>query len=338
MPLVSVIIPSYNAEQNIAECVNSILKQSYKNIEIIVVDDGSTDKTGLIARAFAENNSCVTVIHQKNRGVSAARNQGIKKATGELLCFVDSDDTLPEESITALVKNMQEHGVDAVFGNYSYMYNGKIFSRKERIFSKNYTIQEIKSQLIDDGTLSGITFGSACASLYKLELVRDNSIAFNENLKVNEDGVFNVEYCLSVSKIRYISDVVYNYRQWKNKKIPNIDELKNNLNNANKALKEICYTSSEGKDIFERQFKSRKLFCVFQISVSAAALSKSCAIKVFRSVWKEKEISSADKILNYNSMGWSKKFLWNLICKKKYYCFYVMLHYVYPVLRKYIKR
>ena len=93
---VSIIIPVYNVEKYLEECVNSILNQKIKNYEIILVDDGSTDSSGEICDKMSANNQEITVIHQKNQGLSEARNSGIKKATGEYLMFVDSDDFINE--------------------------------------------------------------------------------------------------------------------------------------------------------------------------------------------------------------------------------------------------
>lgn len=115
---ISCIVPVYNTELFVAKCIKSILGQTYRNLELILIDDGSTDKSGVICDAFAETDDRVKVIHQKNSGVSSARNVGIKEATGEYLCFVDSDDYIENDYFELATKYLEKYNPVLMINNH----------------------------------------------------------------------------------------------------------------------------------------------------------------------------------------------------------------------------
>lgn len=104
--LISVIVPVYNVERYLRRCVDSILHQTYRNLEVLLVDDGSTDASGAICDEYAAQEECVTAVHQKNGGLSAARNTGLERAQGTYLCFVDSDDFLDSRMLETLCRDL----------------------------------------------------------------------------------------------------------------------------------------------------------------------------------------------------------------------------------------
>ena len=120
--LVSIVVPIYNAENYLTKCIYSIIKQTYKNIEIILVNDGSTDNSLKICETFALNDKRIIIISQKNMGVSTARNIGINVAKGEYISFVDSDDTIEDNYIQELVDNSNSGKVDVVICGYNDIY------------------------------------------------------------------------------------------------------------------------------------------------------------------------------------------------------------------------
>ena len=126
----SIIVPAYNVAQYIEECIESILNQDYDNYEIIVVDDGATDETPKILDEIASKSEKVRVIHQKNGGLSAARNSGIEAALGDYILFLDGDDFWSEKSfLTEVNKKINEKNVDVVIYSYSYYYPDKIIKK-----------------------------------------------------------------------------------------------------------------------------------------------------------------------------------------------------------------
>ena len=122
-PKVSVIVPVYNVAQYLSQCVDSILSQTYKNLEIILVDDGSTDGSGKICDEFQQKDQRVRVIHKSNGGLSDARNVGTAAGTGEFIFYLDSDDYLELNVISALIGLQREYNADMVVGNYYYTYS-----------------------------------------------------------------------------------------------------------------------------------------------------------------------------------------------------------------------
>ena len=114
-PLISVIVPVYNVEQYIHQCVDSILSQTYKNLEIILVDDGSPDNCPAICDEYARNDDRVKIIHQENGGISAARNSALDLCTGEYIAFVDSDDWIESNAYEEMMSEMQKKDLDVVF-------------------------------------------------------------------------------------------------------------------------------------------------------------------------------------------------------------------------------
>lgn len=118
MDKVSVIVPVYNKEKDLKRCLLSIITQTYKNLEIIVIDDGSTDESYKIYTKFANEDARIKIIRKKNEGVDCARHEGIKKASGDYITFVDSDDYLYDKAIELLIKALKIHDADVSFGNF----------------------------------------------------------------------------------------------------------------------------------------------------------------------------------------------------------------------------
>ena len=336
--LVSIIVPIYNAENYIAECVKSLVNQSHNSIQIILVDDGSSDKSGEICENLALKDTRIKVIHQNNSGVSKARNQGVLAADGKYIAFSDADDTMPSDSISTLFSELTQNNVDAVFGNFNLLYNKKTLERKCRLKEGNYQCIEMRSRLLDDGTLSGLTLGSACGALYKADIIRGKFLQFCENIKINEDGIFNFQYCMASQSIRYIQKPVYNYRQWKSSKNPNIEQLIRLLSDATQILREICRVEALTMSEFDGQLKCRELFCIFQESMVASRLQWKKAKTALVQIWDNPNILLYSKELDYSAMGKYKRVIWSLIKNKRYCLYYVMMHYVYPFLKKCIKR
>lgn len=119
---ISIIIPVYNVEQYLQDCLDSVLGQSHKNLQVILVDDGSLDNSGSICDHYAELDSRVTVLHKENRGLSSARNAGLPMAKGEFVFYLDSDDYLEPDAIAYLLQAQHSSGADMVIGNYEYTY------------------------------------------------------------------------------------------------------------------------------------------------------------------------------------------------------------------------
>ena len=207
---VSVIVPVYNVEKYVDICLKSIIHQTYKNIEVIVVDDGSRDKSGVICDRFAEKDSRITVIHQENGGVSRARNNGIDHATGDYICFVDSDDWLPRDSVEVLVRKMEETGSDFVSGNKVHV----SIRNQSRLAQNNFVVYGNKTEL--SKFILDLPGWGPVANLYKTAIIKNYSLYYPEDVRSREDTLFLFEYfghcdkMLSVDKIVYYVSVMRN--------------------------------------------------------------------------------------------------------------------------------
>lgn len=204
-PLVSVIVPVYKVEPYLNSCVNSILQQSYENIEVILVDDGSPDRCGEICDEYAERDSRVHVIHQANGGLSAARNKGLKVAKGTYLYFVDSDDLLPSNSIACMYELAQNYGAQMVIGGFERFYDGGkvFFSTSENGESVSvFTKEDAMHDFFRDGC-------QAWAVLYHREV--HEGIFFPEG-EINEDEAIIFRLLDRCQTVVVTNKVVYTYR------------------------------------------------------------------------------------------------------------------------------
>ena len=202
---VSVIVAAYNIQDYIVKCLKSIANQTYKNFEVIVVDDGSSDNTGKLADEFAENDNRFTVIHKENGGVSSARNRGIDIASGDFIGFVDGDDIIEDDMYEMLVNNAIKYNADISHCGYKLVENNKetLFYGTEKLI-----IQDRKKGLLDlfEGTLIE---PSLCNKIFKNNIVGD--IRLNESISINEDLYFNVLLFNKSNKSIFEDKTKYNY-------------------------------------------------------------------------------------------------------------------------------
>lgn len=206
--LISVIVPVYNVEKYLKKCISSIISQTYKNIEIILVDDGSTDKSGIICERFSKKDKRVTVKHIENLGVSNARNIGIEISKGELICFVDSDDFLPNNSLEILYSNMINEQSDLSCGKWRKI-TGKGF------FSNNYQTKFIDTsnteELIEFLEIEEVN--GPVAKLFKRKIIEYGSIQYKLGVTIGEDAIFNFEYIKCCERVSFVNNIVYNYNK-----------------------------------------------------------------------------------------------------------------------------
>lgn len=202
MNKVSIIVPVYNLENSIERCIKSIINQSYTELELILVDDGSGDQSLGICEAYKKIDSRIIVLHHENAGVSYTRNCGIEIATGDYLMFVDGDDTICTDCIERYVKEATDNNVDVVIGGITFaLDNGEIkelMPEAEQNFEKN-----IWECICKDS--SGV-YGYVSNKLYRLSIIRENQIRFNVDMVAQED----LDFALSVfDKCNYFRTIQY---------------------------------------------------------------------------------------------------------------------------------
>ena len=213
---VSLIIPIYNAERYLEKCIQSACRQTYSNLEIICVDDGSTDASGKMADAFKQKDSRVKVIHQENQGESAARNCGLKMASGDYVGFLDCDDWIEEDMYEKLVEKIESTDADiAISGWYMEKENESILIENEKkvdksIFSRN----ELLNYLYERDSYR--EFAYMWNKLYKREILIDEYgqlLLFDTNLRLGGDVLYLGSIALNVGKAVYMNKAFYHYLQ-----------------------------------------------------------------------------------------------------------------------------
>ena len=262
--LISVIVPVYNVESYIKRCIDSIINQSYNNLEIILVDDGSTDNSGNICDSYKKIDARIKVIHKKNGGLSSARNAGIEISNGDYIAFVDSDDFIDKEMYEDLHKNAKESGCKIVTCSYKYVYdNDKIVNKHKKLYKKKYDFFEAIKEM---NTYENFDM-SACTKLFQKELF--NEIRFPIG-KLSED--YYIMYLLfeKAGSVYFISNDYYNYFQ----RVNSITKSKNiNMDFMYASYEQMIYL--EGK--YPKQLKSivRSAFISSNLTVYDYYLKKN---------------------------------------------------------------
>lgn len=219
-PLISVIVPVYNAEKYLHRCMDSILNQTYKNLEIILIDDGSKDSSGTICDAYAAKDSRIKVIHQENSGVSAARNAGLDAAFGDYITFVDSDDYIELNLFDSCIAAIELYKPDLIDWGINFVDCDGNLCRKEihtqpknKLLDRSYINTELIPQLIHvertnpDGMKPWVW-----NKLYLRSVIDSHNIRFHQEIHLWEDGVFTIEFMRYIESVYFLDEAYYNYR------------------------------------------------------------------------------------------------------------------------------
>ncbi len=207
-PLISVIIPVYNVEKHLKKCLDSIVNQTYKNLEIILINDGSKDNSENICRDFAQKDDRIIFVSRENRGVSATRNEGIELAHGDYFSFIDSDDYLELDTYEYLLNLVFKHNVDAV--NYEHFITYSDKETAHRIEENNYGLFDRKNaqkQLV-------YNFPYACNKLFTKKIIEN--LKFDETIFRGEDSLFARVAFSKANKVWFDSRPLYHYVQSEN--------------------------------------------------------------------------------------------------------------------------
>lgn len=285
MPLVSVIVPVYNCEPYLDRCIKSIISQSFKDIEIIMVDDGSTDESLLKCKKYAKRDDRLIVLHQENQGVSSARNKGIEQSSGRYICFVDGDDSIDEGYIEELVVRQQEKPEYVVRQGYRTVFGRDVFFKSEPLRIK-------KSDLLE-AISDGKTNGSSCGYLFESETIKSNGIKFNVSLEFLEDNAFVIEYLQKSSKT--IIDIIGRgggYVYYKNgDSKTNATDIARRVNGYLEALEYIDQISKQNAEIINKE----KEQLILENVIGAKKVSQ---LKEIRKVLKKHKIDLNNTLID----------------------------------------
>lgn len=218
MAKISIIVPVYNVEKYIDRCLQSLISQTYKDIEIIIINDGSTDNSLQICEKYAQNDKRIKLYSKKNEGLGLTRNYGIDKSNGDYIAFVDSDDFVTENMCESLLEAAEQYNAEVVYGNVYYYDNGMTKEKNKIIETTVWQKNEVSDFLLDlIGTKPSekndtIMEVSVWKALFKKEVFEKFKIRFvSEREYISEDIIFDIDFLSKVNKVVAIKDFVYYY-------------------------------------------------------------------------------------------------------------------------------
>ena len=245
--LISVIVPVYNAQSTLERCINSILQQTYKKLEIICIDDGSQDNSLDILRKFEENGESLKVISKSNEGVSVARNEGIKESTGQYILFVDSDDYIEKNMIRDLYQAIKKVNADVAIEGYKEVNSERefeVYDYKNCVQKEEFLLKCIQN-----------TGGVVCSKLYRSSLIKGNDIFFRKYLTLSEDLIFALECFKKAIRLVQIekADYIYDRRNEKYRDVNVVERLKKNIGVHELIVNILNEEKIENKDLIFRK-------------------------------------------------------------------------------------
>lgn len=302
--IVTVIVPIYNVEEYLEDCIKSIINQTYKNIEIILIDDGSTDESLDICKRYANNDKRIIIIEQENFGVSCARNKGIEIAKGDYITFVDSDDWIEKGFIETLYNEAKEKEADVTMCGY----NRVIGQSKEKIYIKGekqcFDANDYSIKVLNPQT----GFGFCHMKLIKRQCI--DKVRFNETLTVGEDALFNMQIAKNIDKAILLEKRLYNYRINEKSVVKKFDH--NYVQKYLKFIQEIQSYLFQGKNE-TNEIKANYYNCVayhvllIAVNYCYHPVNTGNRRKMLKEVCKIKEFKEGIKNSNYKNLTLTRK-------------------------------
>ena len=342
-PQVSIIVPAYNVENYIERCLNSLVNQTFKDIEIITINDGSTDKSLELLNKYAKEDIRVSVIDLGDEGVSYCRNLGVEKANGKYIMFVDSDDWIDSNMIEAMYKKAEENKLDLVMCSYIREFKDhskeKIFNLPEEIIYKEDKVKNellrklvgpVKEELSNPEMLDAL--GTVWGKLYRADILKENKLKFVDLSEIGsaEDTLFNIFTFNYLKKVMFLNKPMYHY--WR-------DNPKSVTSQYNPKLKEqrkvfFKYISDFLKEnnfvqVFEEALNNR--ICTSVLGLGLIECSKNNKVSGINKIKNIKKIINEEYVRNayknlelkYFSIHW--RIFYFFIKNKMSFCSYLML-------------
>ena len=342
-PQVSIIVPVYNVENYIERCLNSLVNQTFKDIEIITINDGSTDKSLELLNKYAKEDIRISVIDLGDEGVSYCRNLGIEKANGKYIMFVDSDDWIDSSMVEVMYKKAEENKLDLVMCSYIREFKDhskeKIFNLPQEIIYKDNEVKNellrklvgpIKEELSNPEMLDAL--GTVWGKLYRADILKENKIKFVDLKEIGsaEDTLFNIFTFNYLKKVMFLNKPMYHY--WR-------DNPKSVTSQYNPKLKEqrkvfFKYISdfireNNFEQVFEEALNNRICTSVLGLGLIECSQNNKISginkIKNIKIIINEEYIRNAYKNLElkYFSIHW--RIFYFFIKNKMSFCSYLML-------------
>lgn len=304
--LISVIVPIYNVEKYLSRCVDSIIKQSYKNLEIILVDDGSPDSCPQICDDYAKKDKRIIVIHKENGGLADARNAGMKAATGDFVSFIDSDDWIEPDMLSNMVSCAEKNDSDVVSGGVRWVLDdGNVL--REEVSKTCITLNRSNAykELLCDGLLKQHVWNK----LYKHKLIY--SIFFDKG-KYHEDIFWSYKIFGKCKRVSVLSKCYYNYVQ-RSDSIMGVTYSEKRLDALDAMYKRCEYTRKEFPEFYDLALYVYMGSCMFHLQQAMVA---GCTSDVKNNILKRLSFKKSGNVFNYVK---GKQALWTrifFICPK----------------------
>ena len=299
IPLVSVIIPVYNMERFVNECVESVIGQSFDNLEVILINDGSKDKSSIICQQIARKYANVTLIEQANQGVSSARNVGMAKACGDYIYFLDADDLLPPMAIATMVNVALQSDADMTIGK---------IAKDEHIPISVFTGEEFLEKVLEDNPIAYY----ACRILYKREFLRN--MRFVEGIGCGEDSYFVFECALKKPTVVTLDEQVYVYRI-------NMESATRSSFTIKK-YDDICFLLSKKETMIQEKYPGfYSLFLHLKTKIAMMLLTNLMYARGFTFREKEQEVLAVFETckMHYREdLPYSNRKLFSILVRGKY--------------------
>lgn len=315
-PKVSIIVPVYNVAPYLRQCIDSVLSQTYKNIEIICIDDGSTDESGKILDEYAATDDRVHVVHQENQGLSAARNAGFLRATGTYVMYLDSDDWIDPTACKKAVSIMLSESADVVM--WSYIREFPDHSAPKSIFQSRMIFNETECRKLQKRMIglsdkelahpeNADALSTVWGKLYQREIIARNGIRFKDLSRIGtyEDGLFNMEYFSYAKCAVYTPDHLSHYRKNTGMTSKYRSQLTSQWKNLFSDIRN--YVEANGNDPeFKAALNNRISLSVIGLGLNALALPNRKALTEIRNILSDREYRAAVKTLpmRYFPLHW----------------------------------
>lgn len=304
---VSIIVPVYNVAPYLRQCMDSAVNQTYRNIEIICVDDGSTDGSGEILDEYAAADNRVRVIHRENQGISAARNVGFLLATGEYVMYLDSDDWIDIETCQKAISNILSEPVDLVMWPYIREFpdhsSPKIIFQDQKFFDEakcrklqRHMIGLLGNELAHPESADALS--TVWGKLYRREIIEQNHIRFAELSRIGtyEDGLFNFCYLAYAKSAVYIPDYMSHYRKNTGMTSKYRSKLALQWKNLFSDMRGYIEKGGYGSD-FEEALNNRISLSIIGLGLNVLALPNRKALAEIQNILADKEYRAAVKTL-----------------------------------------
>lgn len=326
--LVSIVVPVYNGEKHIKNCVQSLLEQTYENIELLIVNDGSRDNTELVLKDIQKADARIRIINQENQGVSCARNTGIINAHGKYLLFLDSDDLLEKNAIELLMNNNEE-GTDLII--YGFKVNGNGNRKNDTEVLKSLKQCDADKNKILGTVLStkNSLYGYAWRSAYSVNFLKSKDIFFPDGIKISEDYYFFVKSIYYADKISIVDKELYDYQLGESSmSIKYIPSLLHDMNYVNEWIYENIVKNNKA---FLNGYNCMVANTYLRFAQNSFRDRERSFIKICLDVIKHKR---KFKYINYIKKIWSNRSNFDLKSQISVILFRFHLDFIYFVLFK----